>query len=96
MSKKYNTKRLRLAILKEIEKGSQINNGMFDVPKDDFRSFLENMEKDGYVDGVHSTKDRLILSELRLRPDGEKYLEENSSLAKAYNGLKEIRSWILG
>lgn len=96
MSKKYNAERLRFAILKEINKGTEINYEMFGIPKDEFEKFVIGMQEDGYISGIVGTKDKVLLSGIRVKPEGEKYLKENSKLAKTYRRIKEIKDWIPG
>lgn len=94
MSKNLNTQRLRYLILKEITNGERISSKGFNMDSDEFEKFLIGMQTDGYIDGLSSSKDRLYILDVRVTALGEKYLKENSKLAKFYQGAKEVRDWI--
>lgn len=92
-----NKKKLRYAILKEIENGNQcLTEENFAVTADQFDDAVRFLNRENYLEGVFYADDRpwLVKGTAYLTEDGENYLEENSSLAKTYRGLKEIRDWL--
>lgn len=90
-----NKKKLRYAMLKEIEKGNiPLTEQDFNVEEDDFDEAAWFLQREGYLIGVGKGDDRAWIEEVELTEKGERYLEENSLLAKGYKGLKEIRDWI--
>lgn len=91
-----NKKKLRYAMLKEIDKGNDVlTEKDFNVEEEVFSEAAWFLEREGYLIGVDSADDRAFIEgEVKLTEKGENYLEENSMLAKGYKGLKEIREWI--
>lgn len=91
-----NKKKLRYAILKEIDRGNTVlSEKDFDVEEPVFSEAAWFLEREGYLIGVDSADDRAFIEgDVKLTEKGENYLEENSMLAKGYKGLKEIRDWI--
>lgn len=92
-----NKKKLRYAILKEIDNGNKaLTEENFAVTADQFDEAIRFLNRESYLGGVFYADDRpwLIEGTAYLTEDGESYLEENSSLAKTYKGLKEIRDWL--
>lgn len=62
---------------------------------------LENLVADGYINGISIQRDSngvamVSLNRPRLTTQGLLYLEENSSMKKAYALLKEAKEWIPG
>lgn len=92
-----NKKKLRIAILKEIEsKNYDISEKNFEsVNVEDFDEAANFLLREKYIIGVRHGDDRPIFHDLtaRLTEKGEDYLEENSTLAKTYRGFKEFRDW---
>ena len=95
-----NKKKLRYAILKEIEKGNKsLTEDDFNAPEVTSAVFIEairHLNREGYIKGLAYGDDRPVLFEgtTYLTEKGETYLQENSFLAKGYKGLKEIRDWL--
>jgi aminopeptidase-like protein len=93
---KMNKDKLRYAILKEIEKGNRsFDFRDFGVDENLFEDQIRFLDNEGLIRGVFYADNKpysISLVELTLK--GEKYLEENSTLAKTYKGLKEIRDWL--
>lgn len=91
-----NKKKLRYAILKELEKGNEnISEETFCVEGNEFYEQVRFLDREKYIttpmygdDIVH------VMSFVLLTEKGENYLEENSNLAKAYSIAKELRDWI--
>lgn len=75
--------------------GGVINSQELGLSKDELEKFMIGMQKDGFVEGIIATKDRLIVDRARVTLLGENYLSENSKLAKGYRVAKEIRDWII-
>lgn len=91
-----NTKKLRFAILKEIDSGNKaITEKDLQVTAEEFDEAIRFLEREGYLDGFFygDNRPRLFEGTAYLTEKGESYLSENSSLAKTYKGLKEIREW---
>ncbi|AQQ55554.1 YjcQ family protein [Planococcus lenghuensis] len=90
-----NKKKLRYAILKEIEQG---NNGLTEeklkIRQNEFDETIRFLDRENYLIGITYADDRPIISRVVLTEKGEAYLEQNSALGRAYKGLKEIRDWI--
>lgn len=62
---------------------------------------LENLINDGMINGLYLDRDlygevSMSISTPRLTNSGLIYLEENSSMKKAYELLKELKEWIPG
>lgn len=60
---------------------------------------LENLVNDGFIDGISISRSlygdaNIAISTPRLTTSGLLYLEENSTMKKAYETLKELRGWI--
>lgn len=97
-------------ILKAIDVSYENNdfdfNRTFDLKKMNISShrlnlLLENLINDGYINGLFIKFDLynnplITISNPRLTTTGLLFLEENSSMQKAYKTLKEIKGWIPG
>ncbi|MBY6900204.1 YjcQ family protein [Clostridium botulinum] len=86
--------KLRYAILKEIDKhNTSLTEVEFGVAEEEFDSAVRFLDREGYLIGIYYADDRPWINKLgpELTEKGEKYLKENSALAKTYKGLKEIR-----
>ncbi len=92
-----NKKKLRYAMLKEIENGKlTVEAEDFDIHNDDFSEQAIFLKREGYITN-YSSGDNLIWLEkgrTRITEAGEKYLKDNSTLGKSYSLAKEIRDWI--
>lgn len=91
-----NKKKLRYAILKEIDNGNKgLTEKELQVDADSFDEAVRFLDREGYLKGIRYADDRPWLSEgiTYLTEKGEDYLSENNILAKTYKGLKEIKSW---
>lgn len=92
-----NKKKLRYAILKEIDNGNKaLTQSDFPVTADQFDDAIRFLHRENYLKGVFYADNRPWLFEgtAYLTEVGENSLEENSSLAKTYRGLKEMREWL--
>lgn len=94
MEKKLKPSKLRYLILKAIDDNDTINSKELGLSPSELNDFIMGMQKDGLIDGVIATKDRLIVSNTRITLIGEQYLASNSGLAKSYKAAKEVRDWI--
>lgn len=69
-----------------------------DISEQRLHLIIENLVNDNFITGIkvgrtnYST--RLLYSCPRLTTSGMLFLEENSSMKKAYNVLKEVRDWL--
>jgi len=92
-----NTKKLRYAILKEIDNGNKfLSEDDFTVTAEEFDEAVRFLNRENYLGGIFYADDRPRLFEgtAYLTEYGEDYLEKNNSFAKTYRGLKEIRDWL--
>ncbi|MBM4763477.1 YjcQ family protein [Bacillus sp. B15-48] len=92
-----NKDKLRYAILKEIDNGNKaLTEDDFAVTADQFDDAVRFLNRENYLKGFFYADDRPQLFEgtAYLTEDGETYLEKNSSFAKTYRGIKEIRDWL--
>ena len=92
-----NKKKLRYAILKEIDSGNKnLSEKDFLVTADEFDESIRFLSREDYLNGVTYADNRPWLFEnaVYLTEKGEDYLEQNSLLGKSYRGLKEIISFI--
>lgn len=91
-----NKEKLRYAMLKEIDKGNvPLSEQDFNVEEDIFDEAAWFLQREGYLIGVGKGDDRAWIEiDTKLTEKGERYLKENSTLAKGYKGLKEIKAWI--
>lgn len=89
-------KKIRLAILKELEDGNKNFTHLdFGLSEDDFEEIAKFLAGEEMVRGIeHFWKHKTDYSGAQITAKGERYLEENTTLMKAYKGLKEIRDWI--
>ncbi|KRG15623.1 hypothetical protein ACA30_05925 [Virgibacillus soli] len=91
-----NKKKIRLAILKELEKGNKkFTNEDFEISIDDLINILNWLKEEELINDYKFFYDESFWfekTEVTLR--GEQYLNENSAALKTYKGLKEIRDWI--
>ena len=59
---------------------------------------LENLINSGFITGISikrtSYNSRIVYSCPRLTTEGMLFLEENTSMKKAYQLLKEVRDWL--
>lgn len=97
-------------ILKAIDVAYENNSFKFDTTFDlekmkisERRLFLnlDNLIEDGYIKGLTLIPDlknqySVSISNPRLTTKGLLFLEENSTMKRAYNTLKEIKGWIPG
>ncbi|MEA1855600.1 YjcQ family protein [Cytobacillus sp. OWB-43] len=90
-------KKLRIAILKEIDSGNKfLTENNFEVDSETFDEAVRFLYSNGYLKGVSLGDNRIHFFEgtAYLTEKGEEYLSENGTIAKTYKGLKEIRSWL--
>ncbi|WP_312728718.1 YjcQ family protein [Enterococcus sp.] len=89
-------KKLRYAILKEVDSGNRgITATSFGVSEEEFLEQVGFLDREGLITKpMYASNIVYSMSHVELTSKGEEYLEENSSLAKIYSGLKEIRDWI--
>ncbi|WP_010530578.1 YjcQ family protein [Lentibacillus jeotgali] len=89
----FSRRKLRYSIIKEFDKGERPTHETFGVNQEDYVKFLRELQDDGYITGITFTKTSL-LGRPRPTPLGEKYVDENSPLARSYRTAKELRDWI--
>jgi acyl CoA:acetate/3-ketoacid CoA transferase alpha subunit len=97
-----NKKKIIYSILKEIEKGdSEPRAGDYEINQNEFGNLIDLMQNDGLIIGATVTRGGMghnvqivFLNTAKITMRGLDYLEENSTFAKTYRGLKEIKSWL--
>lgn len=89
-------KKLRYAILKEIDKDNKIlSNEKFGVSYEDFFNQVSFLVREGYMTKpIYASNKIFSFTICVITEKGEDYLESNSTLSKSYTLAKEIRGWI--
>lgn len=89
-------KKLRYAILKEIDKDNKIlSNENFGVSYKDFYNQVVFLDREGYITKpIYGSNKIFSFATCVITEKGEDYLESNSTLSKSYAVAKEIRDWI--
>ena len=103
-SGKQLAKKMLIAFLKEIESGefNNLNENDFGITYEDYCKVLEIIYDNGFAKDMYEIPvsgcpyNQYKLLNIRLTLEGIDYLIENSAWAKAYKGIKEIKSWIPG
>lgn len=93
--------KLIYSILKELDQGNEPKFSDYGIDKDLFGSTVEIMQNDNLISGANVIRGGIgnkvvmtILSSARVEIKGLSYLEENSTWAKAYKGIKEVVDFI--
>lgn len=88
-------KKLRLAVLKELERDNKkFNQEDLGISKVEFEKLFRDLENEGFVRNVDYYYDSEVdVKSAEITLKGEEYLEQNSTLTKTYKGLKELRDW---
>ncbi|WP_117168883.1 YjcQ family protein [Paraliobacillus sediminis] len=88
-------KKMRLAVLKELEKGNKnFSHEDLEISADEFVKIFESLESEGLIREVdYYMGPSVDVNSVKLTIKGEEYLTDNSALMKTYKGLKEIRDW---
>lgn len=92
-----NKKRLRYAILKEVDEGNtKLKSEDFKIDDETFYENINFLVRENYLSGIPygSNIPMTFIGTAYLTEKGENYLKENSALSKLYKGLKEIVSFI--
>ena len=92
--------KIMLSFLKELEKGNIAKAEDYGISQKDFNEIVNECKERGYIKEAFFSRGgqgNLIrvafFDQCRLTDSGRKYIKENSSLMKAYKGLKEIKEW---
>lgn len=96
-----------LTELQECSKaGTKLDTGLispqrFGVADSYWLDVLEFLLDRGYARGVtirNSKTGRITtaVTELQITPEGREYLQDNATMKKVYNTLKELRDWMPG
>lgn len=92
-----NRKKLRFAILKQIDEGN-LSTTMYEEMNVDHEIWVDEvrwLSREGFITkSVYADDTVYIFLNTRLTDKGEQYLHENSSLVKLYRISKEARSWV--
>lgn len=97
-----NKKKIIYSILKELnDDNTQLKSETYNISREEFGSLLEMMQDENLIKDTIITRagqgNKIIfihLTNTKIKLKGIDYLEDNSSLAKTYKGLKEIREWL--
>lgn len=89
-------RKIRYAILKELDKGNtNLTEETFGVSSDEFLDQVTFLEREGYITKpMYASNIVYSMSMVKITEKGENYLEDNSALAKTYKVAKEIKSWL--
>lgn len=97
-----NRKKLMYAILREINKNSEIKYTAenFKVDQEVFDEVLLILNEENFTKGImiqryDSRTIPFIVEKPRITLRGIEFLEENSLFSKTYKGIKELREWLL-
>lgn len=93
-----NKNKLRYAILKEIsEENTPLTEQDLEVSEDKFDEAVRFLTREKYAEGIYYADNRPVLNKIGPTATGkvEHYLAENSTLAKTYKSLREIKSWVI-
>lgn len=93
------TKKLLYAFLKEIEKSKgkcfTFTSQDFAVSEEEYYDIIRLADREGFVINVFFADDiPYDYSSIELTMKGIEFLEQYSTWAKLYKGLKEIKGWI--
>lgn len=91
-----NKKKMRYAILKELDKGNaNLTEETFGVSSDEFFDQVTFLDREGFISKPMYASDIVYsMSMVKITEKGENYLQNNSALAKTYKAAKEIKSWM--
>jgi hypothetical protein len=96
-----NRKKLIYSILKELEQGNEPKREDYDLELEQWGELAELIRDEGYANHVKVQRagmgNKVIyawFSSAKITIKGLDFLEENSTWAKAYKGLKEVRDWL--
>lgn len=97
-----NQKKILYSILTEIKNGNnRITESDYEITREEFANLIEYAENKQFINhsnviraGQGNIARSVILDNVNITIDGEDFLNENSSLAKIYKGLKEIKEFI--
>lgn len=96
-----NQLKIVVSLLAEISNGNIPKAEDYSIDNEKFVNILEAMQDDGLIKGLKVIRGGVKNNVLSLNKDnikitikGMEYLNENSTIAKTYRGLKEIREWL--
>lgn len=88
------------SILKEVQNGTFPNQEDYGITKDQFGDVVDMIIDEELIvnatvvrGGQGNKVQTVFLQHAKISIKGLSYLEENSTLAKTYKGLKEIKEW---
>ncbi|WP_157685614.1 YjcQ family protein [Paenibacillus donghaensis] len=64
------------------------------LTREEFVQVAKIIKQEGYIDNVGIAATIVFLNNCNVTMKGHEFLESNSTWAKAYQGLKEIRDWL--
>lgn len=94
-----NRKKLIYSILKEIQEVNEPKRDDYGLKLEQWGELAELIKNEGFARNIKVmyANDAVYIvsfSSAKITLQGIEYLEENSTLAKTYKGLKEVRDWL--
>lgn len=91
--------KITYSVIREFKKGKCSKASDYEMSFDEFGKFIDDLQSIGYIEGVsilyaNDEVAEISLDDAEVTLEGEKFLKENSKLAKGYEAAKEIREWI--
>jgi len=95
-------KKIIYSILREIEKGETIPKfSDLDLSLIELRDLIDQIQDDDLIKGASLPKSgqrnparMVLLDRAEITLKGSNYLEQNTSFAETYPGLKELKPWL--
>ncbi|MFC7372437.1 YjcQ family protein [Fictibacillus iocasae] len=92
-------RKLLYSILKELQEGNEPKQTDYEITYEQWGEMAALIRDEGYAKGASvqyadNTVYFVALSSAKITMKGIEYLEQNSTLAKTYRGLKEVREWL--
>lgn len=94
-------RKLIYSILKEIEQGNEPKSQDYEISLEDFGTIVEMMQSNGLIKGAFVQRAGrgnviayVFTNKATIEMKGLDYLEENSTWAKTYRGIKEVVEFI--
>lgn len=90
-----------ISLLREFTDGNIPTTEDYEIERETYWDIIDAMQDDGLIKGVNFSRggqgNKILvafLENVKVTIKGMEYLNENSTLAKTYKGLKEIREWL--
>jgi hypothetical protein len=89
-----NYKKIIYSIIREVQKGKQPKADDYDLKAEEFVKVSQIIKQEGYIDNIGIAGNIVFYNNTSVTMKGLEFLEQNSTWAKTYNVLKEIKDWI--